>query len=580
MNLVSGLRSLATKGAKEAVKKPFYSAVDKAILDIVEKQPKATGDQYLGMILKTKGVKPAEIKDRGLESALKGRGKMSGQDLIKTAEDRPAPQIRETKLEELIDDYDEPAQGGAYYVGDEYNKYRTPGGQNYREILIKLPQPKANIKPITAQDLKAQGYTIGDLEYDPFIAQAKYKLYDKDGNVISQRYGAYGVSTPEQALIDEAKRMTEGQIREAKKPIYKAPHFDDEGKNLLAHARAQDMTGPNGEKILVIDEIQSDWHQAGRKKGYIDESVKPKIEEIQNRMDALESERDPVTNKMMNEQEWFNLANQRDDLAKKLEGVADAPFKKNWHELVMKRLMDDAAKKGYDKVLITPGAVQARRYDLSQHVDKLVYHDESQYLMAIKDGEVKFTEKIEPSKLADYIGEETAQKLLSQEPFQSQRIGETTERILSGLDLEVGGEGMKGFYDTMLPSYMKKQYGLEAGQYPLKYRDLEVVRENRGEGFAVIRPGGGTVAKYPTIEEAQEAAAKMSEAPYHSFDITPDMRESITTQGQPLYQLAPVAGAVGAGMMATDEEPETYRKGGPVSIDAMRLAVLNKKLRK
>jgi hypothetical protein len=82
------------------------------------------------------------------------------------------------------------------------------------------------------------------------------------------------------------------------------------------------------------------------------------------------------------------------------------------------------------------------------------------------------------------------------------------------------------------------------------------------------------------MEEAQAAADQMGNVPYHSFDITPEMRESITTQGQPLYQLAPVAGAVGAGMMATEGEPEQYRKGGvvrkPVSMDAMRLATLNK----
>ena len=72
----------------------------------------------------------------------------------------------------------------------------------------------------------------------------------------------------------------------------------------------------------------------------------------------------------------------------------------------------------------------------------------------------------------------------------------------------------------------------------------------------------------------------MGEAPYHSFDITPEMREGIPTKGQSFYQLAPVAGAVGAGMMATDEEPTQYRKGGvarkQVSMDAMRLATLNK----
>jgi hypothetical protein len=119
------------------------------------------------------------------------------------------------------------------------------------------------------------------------------------------------------------------------------------------------------------------------------------------------------------------------------------------------------------------------------------------------------------------------------------------------------------------------------GQHLLKLREFDVVNANGGEGFAVVPKGSGqTIAKYPTMEEAQAAAVKMGEVPYHSFDITPEMRESITTQGQPLYQVAPVAGAVGAGMMATSEEPEQYKKGGavrkPVSMDAMRLATLNK----
>jgi hypothetical protein len=259
----------------------------------------------------------------------------------------------------------------------------------------------------------------------------------------------------------------------------------------------------------------------------------------------------------------------------------DAPFKKNWHELVVKRLIDDAVKKGYDRVIITPGAAQAKRYDLSSHVDKLVYNDNSQYLMAIKNGEQKLVEKVPPEKLPEYIGQEMADKLLAQTPIESKSIGETTERILSGVDLEVGGEGMKGFYDKILPSYIKKQYGVEIGQFPVRAQEYDVVRSNQGD-WAIVHQGGMSTVKkgFATPEEARAAAEEMSNIPYHSIDITPEMREAITTQGQPLYQLAPVAGAVGAGMMAADEEPTEYKKGGkvkkPVSLDAMRLAVMSK----
>jgi hypothetical protein len=38
--------------------------------------------------------------------------------------------------------------------------------------------------------------------------------------------------------------------------------------NIIASIRAKDRTSPEGKKILHLEEIQSDWHQQGREKGY------------------------------------------------------------------------------------------------------------------------------------------------------------------------------------------------------------------------------------------------------------------------------------------------------------------------
>ena len=585
---LAALAKMNPKMAERAMKRPFYSAVDKAITEITAKQPKGTGDQYLAMILKTKGVKPAEVKDRGLDVALKGKGKVSGADLQKLADDNPPPQVKERVLDNNDIDYSDnddyaSINNPTHYGPDQYDDYHTPGGTNYREKLFHLPMPKSQpVKPKTLAELQQEGYTVADLKYDKYTNQASYKIIGPDGNWVSQRTGAYGVSTPEQALIDHGLRQAENASKEVdKSKTFSSSHFGGEGKQLLAHARVQDMKGPNGEKIMLIDEIQSDWHQRGRKKGYIDESVRPKIEEIQSKLEAMSKERDPVTNRMINEQEWFDLSRQRDELAKKLEGVPNAPFKKNWHELVMKRLVDDAAKGGYDRVIITPGAEQAKRYGLSSHVDKLSYNHGTKYLSGMKGNEIPFHKQVSPEDLPDYVGEEVSQKLLSS-PFTPESLASgNKETVLSGLDLEVGGHGKKVLYDNILPKYVRDQYGVELGQHPVRVREFDVVTANGGDGFAVVPKGEGrTIAKYPTMEEAKAAADQMGNVPYHSFDITPEMRESITTQGQAFYQLAPVAGAIGAGMMATEEEPEQYRKGGvvrkPVSMDAMRLATLNK----
>ena len=46
-------------------------------------------------------------------------------------------------------------------------------------------------------------------------------------------------------------------------------------------------------------------------------------------------------------------------------------LKKSWHELALKRMLREAAEKGYDRLSWTPGEAQAARYDLSKQVDEV-----------------------------------------------------------------------------------------------------------------------------------------------------------------------------------------------------------------
>jgi hypothetical protein len=64
----------------------------------------------------------------------------------------------------------------------------------------------------------------------------------------------------DQAVVDarELRKSAESQT-------YRSTHFDQ--PNILAHLRVNDRT-VDGKKTLFVEEIQSDWHQAGRKKGY------------------------------------------------------------------------------------------------------------------------------------------------------------------------------------------------------------------------------------------------------------------------------------------------------------------------
>ena len=138
-------------------------------------------------------------------------------------------------------------------------------------------------------------------------------------------------------------------------------------------------------------------------------------------------------------------------------GVPDAPFKETWPDLGLKQqVLDAAADPNAQWIGHTSGATQAARYDLSKQIDSLQWvpwpraGEGHGVLVAFKDGQQVMKKRIPSSQLADYIGKEPANRLLAQE------AGEGGVREISGLDLQVGGEGMHEFYDKLLPARLQK----------------------------------------------------------------------------------------------------------------------------
>lgn len=73
-------------------------------------------------------------------------------------------------------------------------------------------------------------------------------------------------------------------------PAIKGPatHWDE--PNVVAHARFKERRGPNGEKVLALEEIQSDWHQKGRKEGYETEFDPEKLKQAEAAVEAANKE--------------------------------------------------------------------------------------------------------------------------------------------------------------------------------------------------------------------------------------------------------------------------------------------------
>jgi len=186
---------------------------------------------------------------------------------------------------------------------------------------------------------------------------------------------------------------------------------------------------------------------------------------------------------------------------------------------MFKRALADAVSSGKEWIGWTTGETQAARYDLSKQISEVAYNNDSKSLFAYdKKGEnVLFENSVSEEKIADYIGKEAAQRLLNAPKEKSQ--GGVMQR-LKGEDLKVGGEGMKGFYDQILPKEISKYVKQWGGQV---------------EKARIGTKSSKRVDDLSDMELVQELERTSDTTPIWRVNITPQMRESIKKAGQALF---------------------------------------------
>ena len=91
--------------------------------------------------------------------------------------------------------------------------------------------------------------------------------------------------------------------------------------------------------------------------------------------------------------------------------VPDAPFKKTWPELLMKRMIRYASENGYDGISWTPGEEQAARYDLSKQIDHVEYCPETVNTTTLRRSEAAVLSRtVPPEKLQNYDRQRSGQE--------------------------------------------------------------------------------------------------------------------------------------------------------------------------
>ena len=424
----------------------FYSPLSRSLENA--KQASAPASDWISIISKAQGVTKSELSATSVIEYLKAKGseKVTKEELLAFAKEN-AVEIAPVFLGNLagkgwvvlgwnddgtralarnantgeerefntFKEADEFVNGGA---PTKFGQYTLPGGENYREMLLTLPEKD-----------------WADL--DRRLAEAR---------------------TPEEhdAVMRERNAL-------AAKPEFKSGHFEQ--SNIVAHLRMDDRVDADGNKILFLEEIQSDWAQQGRSKGFT-----PTDAERLTASDGIKAIRLEQQKFEPGSEQWDALDEKILPLARIAGGngnIPPAPFvtdTKEWVGLAMKHAIVEAVKGGYDAIAWTTGEQQADRYSLAKHVDAIHWENidgqGNQFEISIKQpGESRFgivyhggTTTIPAKDLPDYIGKELADKVIAQA-----RSGDRSESgDLAGEGLKVGGEGMKSFYDSIVPSVAGK----------------------------------------------------------------------------------------------------------------------------
>lgn len=491
------------------IAKPFYS---KALRTAeTSTTAKATGDQWLG-ILKNQGVKQDEIAWTGLDDYLKGRASVTRDQIVEYL------QANQIKIREItkgsgasLEQFGWSAADEAKYT--EWNlrldkiKKELPAGRKMERLP---PSQNAEIVDLFNRRNEAQ-----------MQAHDEYRKWSLPGaGELNHRELLFQLDTsPRPPVAGQTAKETRTQTKRLSKATYSSGHYEDT-PNVLFHARVTDrMAGDR--KVLMVEEIQSDWHQAGRDKGYSGSAPSTVLWRARQARGPEDLDFGRIWNVYDGNGEHIRTvraqstitadeaireaaqAIERDPVerAALIDTVPHAPLEKTWQEAAFRRMVRYAAENGYDSVAWTTGKQQADRYKKPE--------------------------------------------------------------IL---------KGMEGFYDKMLVDYAGK-FGKKFGA---TVEDINLgASASPGTQFRAVYDDGTVGPLYSTWNRAEDAMGgspgrvervhpEDQQIMVHALDITPQMRETALKEGFPLFGMG-VGPAVAGTALATQSEgpaPESVSPAG------------------
>ena len=489
-------------------------------------------------------------------------------ELVLMVPPKKVPWNKEDVIPMTTEEYlDQNPNGLLPHIADDWWHFNTPGGtEKYPKTNPKATDfltdddvpmpPKQEITQeqalegvLTRQAAPKPRFTGGHFEENDVVAHIRF----------NERYGTkeipYSVETKEKVEIIPSNDPYMERVERSERPFkVRIEGSDSHVKGFKTREEAETYVAQNNnpqehtrkEKILFIEEIQSDWAHKGRKEGFRDDKAVAEFKAYSEEM-AAKYGLNPKQNLSMYETMKSIPADEiakYEELQKRVyrgtgsEGVPVAPFIEDihqWTNLALKRMVRWGSDNGFDSIGWVTGKQSADRYKVSKQISKIEYNNNGVLLAYDKQGERVLTEfDVTPEKLADYIGKEPANKLLKQGaipstfflPYSTVAGAEkTTYQTLEGLDLDIGGEYHKLIYDDVLLAQGKKigkKYGakVEMGNLDSTYGLEEI-------------PGQSGVPP-----ESIKHKLKESKVPIWTMRLTDKLKQA-AKEGLPYYVALP-----------------------------------------
>jgi hypothetical protein len=312
-------------------------------------------------------------------------------------------------------------------------------------------------------------------------------------------------------------------------------HWGDDKKGVIGHIRTQDFVDTDGNKVLMIEELQSDLHEKGLKDGYITSenaanrkaytALKAERLSVMDEYSATNkkimenSDANPIK-KLLNIGETKKNIEKLDGLRKKIQeieskidsfdlesmgvsSVPEAPFKNTWQEYELKRMIRYAAENDYDKIAWTTGKQQVERFDLGF---------KNQGMKNFYDVGGKSSQNV-PKFLDKYVSQWGSKVGTTQ---VKAAIDETKQIFDKDEIIDAFNKGTKLSYNKW------SDFGDEVTAVEIKSREeLDEVLNSKSYKSGV------------TGFYFNESTENLLIQP--SIDITPEMKKSVLYEGQPMF---------------------------------------------